>query len=63
MLPSIRRDLGLDNLGSGNLNAVHVAGYLVGTLAAPSIIARTGASKLSRRARSLRKPGMVKSPH
>ena len=53
MLPSIRRDLGLDYLGSGNLNAVHLAGYLIGTLAAPSIIARTGASKLSRRAHLL----------
>jgi len=48
MLPSIRRDLGLDYLGSGNLNAVHLAGYLIGTLAAPSIIARTGAAKLSK---------------
>lgn len=53
MLPSIRRDLGLDYLGSGNLNAVHLAGYLVGTLAAPSIIARTGASRLSRQAHLL----------
>ncbi len=48
MLPSIRRDLALDYLGSGNLNAVHLAGYLIGTLAAPSIIARTGAAKLSK---------------
>ena len=48
MLPSIRRDLGLDYLGSGNLNAVHLAGYLIGTLAAPSIIARTGPAKLSK---------------
>lgn len=48
MLPSIRRDLALDYLGSGTLNAVHLAGYLIGALAAPSIIARTGAAKLSK---------------
>lgn len=47
MLPSIRRDLALDYLAGGTLNAVHLAGYLVGTLAAPSIIARTGAARLS----------------
>ena len=47
MLPAIRRDLGLDYLGSGNLNAVHLAGYLIGTLAAPSIMARTGSRRLS----------------
>lgn len=48
MLPSIRRDLALDYLGSGNLNAVHLAGYLMGTLAAPSIIGRTDPAKLSK---------------
>lgn len=48
MLPSIRRDLSLDYLGSGSLNAVHLAGYLAGTLAAPSIIARIGSAKLSK---------------
>jgi predicted MFS family arabinose efflux permease len=53
MLPSIRRDLGLDYLGSGNLNAVHLAGYLIGTLAAPSILARTGAARLAKRAHVL----------
>ena len=48
MLPSIRRDLALDYIGSGNLNAAHLAGYLIGTLAAPSIIGRAGTAKLSK---------------
>lgn len=41
MLPSIRCDLGLNYFCSGNLNAVHLAGYLIGSLAAPSVIARS----------------------
>lgn len=53
MLPSIRRDLGLDYLGSGNLNAVHLGGYLIGTLAAPAILARTGAASLAKWAHRL----------
>ena len=48
MLPSIRRDLGIDYLGSGSLNAVHLAGYLVGTLAAPRLLAQLGPGRLSR---------------
>jgi len=48
MLPSIRRDLALGYLGSGNLNAVRLVGCLIDTLAAPSIIARTGTAKLSK---------------
>ena len=47
MLPSLRRDLGLDYLTSGSLNAVHLAGYLIGTLAAPLLARRTGMPKLS----------------
>ncbi len=35
MLPSLRRDLGLDLFASGSLNAIHLAGYLIGTLLAP----------------------------
>ncbi|MCW5676129.1 MAG: YbfB/YjiJ family MFS transporter [Xanthobacteraceae bacterium] len=37
MLPSLRRDLGLDLFASGSLNAFHLAGYLIGTLLAPSL--------------------------
>ncbi|MEJ6022630.1 YbfB/YjiJ family MFS transporter [Ramlibacter sp. PS4R-6] len=48
MLPSIRRDLSLEYLGSGNLNAVHLAGYLVGTLVAPRINAGTGPATLAK---------------
>ncbi|MEO5843611.1 MAG: YbfB/YjiJ family MFS transporter [Caldimonas sp.] len=48
MLPAIRRDLDLGYLGSGNLNGVHLTGYLIGTLAAPWLIARTGTARLSR---------------
>ena len=48
MLPSIRRDLGIDYLGSGSLNAVHLAGYLIGTLAAPWLMSRMGPSRLSK---------------
>ena len=48
MLPSIRRDLGIDYLASGSLNAVHLAGYLVGTLAAPRLLTYLGPGRLSR---------------
>ena len=50
MLPSLRRDLGLDYLGGGSLNAVHLAGYLIGTLAAPWLGRRLGMPRLSRHA-------------
>lgn len=46
MLPSLRRDLGLDYVTSGSLNAVHLAGYLIGTLAAPLLARRTGMPRL-----------------
>lgn len=45
-LPSLRRDLGLDYLGGGALNAVHLAGYLLGTLSAPFAGRRIGMPKL-----------------
>ena len=48
MLPAIRRDLSLDYLAGGSLNAVHLAGYLIGTLAAPAILRRAGASASSK---------------
>ena len=59
MLPSIRRDLGISYLGSGSLNAVHLAGYLMGTAAAPSLMSRMGSSRLSKWAHLLVATGAV----
>ena len=59
MLPWIRRDLGISYLGSGSLNAVHLAGYLVGTFAAPSLMSRMGSSRLSKWAHLLVATGAV----
>jgi predicted MFS family arabinose efflux permease len=59
MLPSIRRDLGIDYLGGGSLNAVHLAGYLIGTLAAPRLMSRFGPSEVSRWAHLLVAMGAV----
>jgi predicted MFS family arabinose efflux permease len=59
MLPSIRRDLGISYLGSGSLNAVHLAGYLIGTLAAPSLMSRMGSLRLSKWAHLLVATGAV----
>lgn len=53
MLPALRRDLDLDYLASGSLNAVHLAAYLAGTLAAPRLVRHIGAAKLSVSAHSL----------
>lgn len=50
MLPALRRDLDLDYLASGSLNAIHLAAYLAGTLFAPRLVRRFGATKLSVRA-------------
>lgn len=47
MLPSLRRDLSLDYLTGGALNAVHLLGYLIGTLVAPSLARRTGMARFS----------------
>lgn len=47
MLPALRRDLSLDYLTSGALNAVHLLGYLIGTLVAPQIARRTGIVRFS----------------
>jgi predicted MFS family arabinose efflux permease len=47
MLPSLRRDLGLDYLTGGALNAVHLLGYLIGTLAAPSLARNTTMARFS----------------
>ncbi len=48
MLPSLRRDLGLDYFASGSLNAIHLGGYLIGTLLAPSFGRRMAAWRMSR---------------
>jgi MFS family permease len=47
MLPSLRRDLGLDYFLGGALNAVHLLGYLIGTLVAPKIARRIGMVRCS----------------
>ena len=47
ILPSLRRDLGVDNLAGGSLNAIHLAGYLIGTLVAPALARRTGMPRLA----------------
>ncbi len=59
MLPSLRRDLGLDYLASGSLNAIHLAGYLIGTLLAPSLGRRAAAWKLARGAYALVAAGAI----
>jgi MFS family permease len=53
MLPALKRDLALDYLGGGALNAVHLLGYLAGTLAAPLLGRRLGMAALSRGAHAL----------
>ncbi|MDQ8728525.1 YbfB/YjiJ family MFS transporter [Bradyrhizobium sp. LHD-71] len=47
MLPSLRRDLSLDYFTAGALNAVHLLGYLIGTLVAPSLARRTTMARFS----------------
>jgi predicted MFS family arabinose efflux permease len=53
MLPSLRRELGLDYFSSGSLNTIHLAGYLIGTLVAASLGKRRAAWKMSRDAHLL----------
>jgi predicted MFS family arabinose efflux permease len=53
MLPSLRRDLGLDYLAGGALNTIHLGGYLVGTLVAPALARRIGMPSLSKAAHLL----------
>ncbi|TAK87100.1 MAG: YbfB/YjiJ family MFS transporter [Betaproteobacteria bacterium] len=53
MLPALKRDLALDYFGGGLLNAVHLLGYLAGTLAAPLLARRVGMAALSRGAHAL----------
>jgi predicted MFS family arabinose efflux permease len=53
MLPALQRDLALAYFGGGALNAVHLLGYLAGTLAAPMLARRLGMPLLSRYAHAL----------
>ena len=53
MLPALQRDLSLAYFGGGALNAVHLLGYLAGTLAAPTLARRLGMPRLSRYAHAL----------
>lgn len=53
MLPSLRRELGLDYFASGSLNTIHLAGYLIGTLFAASLGPKMSAWKTSRDAHLL----------
>jgi predicted MFS family arabinose efflux permease len=53
MLPALKRDLALDYFGGGALNAVHLLGYLAGTLAAPLLARRLGMPTISRAAHAL----------
>ncbi len=48
MLPSLRDDLGLDYATSGGLNAVHLLGYLLGTLVAPTLARHIGMQAVAR---------------
>ena len=59
MLPSLRRDLGLDYLASGSLNTIHLTGYLIGTLFGPSLGRRMATWKMSRNAHLLIAAGAV----
>jgi len=53
MLPALQRDLALGYFGGGALNAVHLLGYLAGTLAAPALARRLGLPRLARSAHAL----------
>jgi predicted MFS family arabinose efflux permease len=59
MLPSLRRDLSIDYLIGGALNAIHLLGYLIGTLAAPRIAHRMGMVRFSAAAHGVIAVGAV----
>ena len=48
VLPSLRDELGLGYTAGGVLNAVHLAGYLAGTLLGPALARRIGLRRLAR---------------
>ena len=53
VLPSLRQELGLGYTAGGVLNAVHLAGYLVGTLMAPYVARRLGMTHMGRACNAL----------
>jgi MFS family permease len=59
MLPQLRRELGLDYVGSGALNAIHLAGYLVATLLTPAAARRFGMVRVARCGHGLVAAGAV----
>ena len=48
VLPSLRSELGLGYTAGGLLNAVHLAGYLAGTLLGPALARRIGMARMAR---------------
>ncbi len=53
VLPSLRTELGLGYTAGGVLNALHLAGYLAGTLLGPHIARRLGMARMARGAHGL----------
>ena len=53
VLPSLRSELGLGYTAGGLLNAVHLAGYLAGTLLGPAIARRLGMAGMARAGHAL----------
>ena len=48
VLPSLRSELGLGYTAGGVLNALHLGGYLTGTLLGPAIARRIGMARMAR---------------
>lgn len=53
VLPSLRSEMGLGYTAGGVLNAIHLAGYLAGTLFGPGIARRMGLAQMARWAHGL----------
>ncbi len=53
VLPSLRQELGLGYTAGGVLNAVHLAGYLAGTLLAPNLARHLGMARMGRASNAL----------
>ena len=53
VLPSLRSEMGLGYTAGGVLNAIHLAGYLAGTLFGPGIARRMGLARMARWAHGL----------
>ncbi|MFL5336398.1 MAG: YbfB/YjiJ family MFS transporter [Geminicoccaceae bacterium] len=59
MLPGVKHDLGLGYAGAGLIHAIHLGGYMVGTLVAPMLGKRLGMGALARRGHWLVAAGAV----